>query len=67
MGFFRSYLHPSVKFWGFMFSLSKFVELGDTIFIVLRKQKLILLQWFHHALSMILAFQVIRYMEPLLR
>ena len=32
-------------YWTFMFVMSKVPELGDTIFIVLRKQPLIFLHW----------------------
>lgn len=54
-GFTHSVCNPSfieeVKvsgFWTWMFTLSKVPELGDTIFIVLRKQQLIFLHWYHH-------------------
>ena len=36
-------------FWTFLFVLSKVPELVDTLFIVLRKQELIFLHWYHHA------------------
>ncbi len=39
--------------WSFLFVLSKLPELGDTIFIVLRKQPLIFLHWYHHVLTLI--------------
>lgn len=42
------YSHGIYGLWGFLYMASKFIELGDTFFVVLRKQKLIFLHWYHH-------------------
>ncbi len=49
-----SYVHYGpTGFWTFMFVISKVYELGDTIFIVLRKQPLIFLHWYHHITTLV--------------
>lgn len=48
-----SYLENAAAVWTFLFTVSKVYELGDTIFIVLRKQPLIFLHWYHHVTVLI--------------
>lgn len=48
-----SYFYGPTAFWAYMFVISKVYELGDTVFIVLRKQPLIFLHWYHHISVMI--------------
>jgi elongation of very long chain fatty acids protein 6 len=49
----NDYAYGITGFWSLMFILSKLPELVDTLFIVLRKQELIFLHWYHHATVLI--------------
>ncbi|CAG2110178.1 unnamed protein product, partial [Medioppia subpectinata] len=48
-----------LNIWYLYFTLSKALELFDTLFIVLRKQKLITLHWVHHVLTLTYSWYVI--------
>jgi elongation of very long chain fatty acids protein 6 len=41
----RDFFEGTCGLWTFLFCMSKLAELGDTIFIVLRKRPLIFLHW----------------------
>ena len=51
-------------FWAALFTWSKLLELVDTVLIILRKRKLIMLHWFHHASVIIFAWAAWVYETP---
>lgn len=55
------------SFWTLVFVVSKIPELVDTFFIVLRKQKLIFLHWYHHASVAVFAFYMFSGKAPVSR
>lgn len=50
-------------FWLFLFNVSKVFEFGDTLFIVLRKKKLVMIQHYHHLTTMLFCWYVSRVFE----
>ena len=49
----RSLASPVTLFWAYVFVLSKVLELGDTVFLILRKRPLTFLHVFHHSTVLI--------------
>ncbi|KAH7725436.1 Protein ELO-2 [Aphelenchoides avenae] len=49
------YTDPLTGYWGWMFVMSKAPELGDTLFLILRKRPVIFMHWYHHALTFVYA------------
>ncbi|KAI1732924.1 GNS1/SUR4 family domain-containing protein [Ditylenchus destructor] len=51
----KYYTDPMTGYWGWMFVMSKAPELGDTLFLILRKRPVIFMHWYHHALTFLYA------------
>lgn len=50
-------------FWTVLFVYSKVLELGDTMFLVLRKNRLMFLHWYHHATVLLYCWHSLAYMS----
>jgi len=55
----------ATAFWGFLLVLSKVVEFGDTAFVVLRKQNLKFIHYYHHIVTAISWWFMYSYYEPI--
>uniref|UniRef100_A0A0K0FZE2 Elongation of very long chain fatty acids protein n=1 Tax=Strongyloides venezuelensis TaxID=75913 RepID=A0A0K0FZE2_STRVS len=45
------YTNQTTGYWIYLFAISKTYELGDTLFLVLRKKPVIFMHWYHHILT----------------
>ncbi|KAJ4291998.1 hypothetical protein N0V90_009897 [Kalmusia sp. IMI 367209] len=56
--------NEGLGFWGWIFYLSKFYEVLDTVIIILKGKRSTTLQTYHHAGAMLSMWSGIRYMSP---
>lgn len=45
-------------FWYMLFVYSKFLEFGDTFFLIVRKRRIMFLHWYHHITVLVMAWLV---------
>uniref|UniRef100_A0A0N5BCX9 Elongation of very long chain fatty acids protein n=1 Tax=Strongyloides papillosus TaxID=174720 RepID=A0A0N5BCX9_STREA len=49
------FTNQTTGYWSYLFVISKTYELGDTLFLVLRKKPVIFMHWYHHILTNFIA------------
>lgn len=54
----------AVALWSVLFVFSKYAELCDTMFLVLRKKHVSFLHWYHHATVVLLSIHALAYYSP---
>ncbi len=70
-GWYSSYCDNSyfktnkIYLWYNFFVFSKVIELGDTLFLVLRKQKVQFIHWIHHLITLIYSFYISAYLPAI--
>jgi len=57
----KKFASGRIVFWYYIFYLSKFYELFDTIIIVLKKRPIIFLHVYHHCITIVLIWAMLRY------
>lgn len=58
----KNIMGTDAEFWYHAFIISKIPELLDTIFIVLRSKKLVMLQYYHHLATLMISFYGAKFM-----